>query len=573
MDMEIILHLGVSFVISLIFVPIIGRITKKLGIIAHINERTIHKGIISRTGGYAIYAAFLIAAAAFLKTDQQINAILIGGLVIFLTGFYDDIHDLSPKLKLLGQLIAALIVIIYGGISLKDLTLPFIPTNITYAISLIITLGWIVGITNAMNLIDGLDGLCAGISMITLMTISASSFIAGRGDIASLSMILVGAIGGFLVYNFHPAKIFMGDCGALFIGYMISVISLLGFGYETSTFFTLGAPIVVLAIPVADTLIAIIRRRVNHKQFDEADRGHLHHQLMFKLNLGQTKSVLILYLVTALFAIDSFIYERHPIRAVTLFIVLLILFELFVEVTDMISRKYKPVLTIANIFIKSDKLPKIKESAAFKKYLWRLTRGFGLFVVICIVITGIGSGVYYYHLESTKKKTVVYEKVNSPTTVMNQIYSEINKHTEVNNEQAKYVCAYFACDYYTLSNKGRNDIGGQAYFYKSRLSAFKNYAKKDYYKEANKYISSGKNKNIEVSSYRIISAQRSQVELSGLEGYRYYDIQLELTFKKKNPILGKEKITLTVTCINKDDKISVVSFDDDQSENNDVIES
>ena len=226
MSWEIILSFVVTFIISVILVPVVGKITKKLGIIAQVNNRTVHKGIIARTGGYAIYVSFLLGAMLFLKTDKQINSILLGGFIIFITGFLDDIYDLKPRYKLLGQLIAALVVIMYGEISLKGFALPFLPSIINYIIAIIITIGWIVGVTNAVNLIDGLDGLCAGISIIVLFTISMTSLQYGRTDISSLSLLLAGSIGGFLVFNFHPASIFMGDCGALFIGYMISVISL-----------------------------------------------------------------------------------------------------------------------------------------------------------------------------------------------------------------------------------------------------------------------------------------------------------------------------------------------------------
>ena len=201
--------------------------------------------------------------------------------------------------------------------------------------------------------------------MIVLITTGLISIHYGRTDITSLTLLLAGSIGGFLVFNFHPAKIFMGDCGALFIGFMLSVISLLGFGFKTSTFFTLGAPIVVLAVPIMDTLIAIIRRKVHHQRFDEADKGHLHHKLMFSLELGQTKSVLILYIATALFSICSFIHIYSVTASILLFALLLLVFEIFVEYTNMISRKYKPILTILNIFLKRDDLPKIKESKTY----------------------------------------------------------------------------------------------------------------------------------------------------------------------------------------------------------------
>ena len=436
MTLNNILAFCVTFIISVILTPFIGKITKEMGIIAHTNNRTVHHGIIPRTGGYAIYVAFLIGAMVFLKTDNQINSILIGGLIVFLFGLYDDIHNLPPKMKVLGQVAAALIVIFYGGISLKGFTIPYIPTILSYSIALIVTLGWIVGITNAVNLIDGLDGLCGGISMIVLITTGLISIHYGRTDITSLTLLLAGSIGGFLVFNFHPAKIFMGDCGALFIGFMLSVISLLGFGFKSSTFFTLGAPIVVLAVPIMDTLIAIIRRKVHHQRFDEADKGHLHHKLMFSLELGQTKSVLILYIATALFSICSFIHIYSGTASILLFALLLLVFEIFVEYTNMISRKYKPILTILNIFLKRDDLPKIKESKTYLMIAKRHHVKYILIGFLCAVIAV--SGVLVYHNHNDKKPVVntpviTYAMPNHPTSLMKSVHEDINaSHTKRN---------------------------------------------------------------------------------------------------------------------------------------------
>ena len=479
MTLNNILAFCVTFIISVILTPFIGKITKEMGIIAHTNNRTVHHGIIPRTGGYAIYVAFLIGAMVFLKTDNQINSILIGGLIVFLFGLYDDIHDLPPKMKVLGQVAAALIVIFYGGISLKGFTIPYIPTILSYSIALIVTLGWIVGITNAVNLIDGLDGLCGGISMIVLVTTGLISIHYGRTDITSLTLLLAGSIGGFLVFNFHPAKIFMGDCGALFIGFMLSVISLLGFGFKTSTFFTLGAPIVVLAVPIMDTLIAIIRRKVHHQRFDEADKGHLHHKLMFSLELGQTKSVLILYIATALFSICSFIHIYSVTASILLFALLLLVFEIFVEYTNMISRKYKPILTILNIFLKRDDLPKIKESKTYLMIAKRHHVKYILIGFLCAVIAVSGGFVYYTHND---KKPVVntpvatYAMPSHPTSLMKSVHEDINaSHTKRNTCQN--VAALFAIDFFTISNKKKDEIGGAQYFYSDRLDNFEEFAK------------------------------------------------------------------------------------------------
>lgn len=365
MTLTVVLSFVVTMILSAAMIPLIIKLGNQLGIVAHMNKRTVHKHEIARIGGYAIYISSLIGSMLFLKTDHQINAILISGFIIFMVGLYDDVHDLSPKVKLIFEMLAALIVIVYGQVYIKGFG--YFPSDAMTLLSGIVTLFWIIGITNAINLIDGLDGLSAGISIIVLVTISVTSILSGRSDIAALSLVLAGSIMGFLFFNFHPAKIFMGDCGALYIGFMISVISLLGFGYNASGFFTLGAPIIVLMVPIMDTLIAILRRKIHHKKFSEADRGHLHHNLMFKLNLGQRKSVLILYLVTILFSLSSYLYYYNQMAGTILFIALMILFEIFVEITDMISRKYKPLLTLANVFIDSDKFPKIKFLERYRK--------------------------------------------------------------------------------------------------------------------------------------------------------------------------------------------------------------
>lgn len=562
MSLEICLSFVVTFILSLILVPTVGKVSKQLGIIAHTNKRTIHKGVIARTGGYGIYMSFLIGTMIFLKTDTQINAMLIGGFIMFLTGFYDDIHDLSPKLKLLGQIIAALVVIIYGDIVLKGFSLPFLPDSVSYIFAIMITILWIVGISNAINLIDGLDGLCAGISIIVLVTISLTSLTYGRSDISSLSLLLAGAIGGFLVFNFHPASIFLGDCGALFIGFMIAVISLLGFGYKSSSFFTLGAPIVVLMVPIMDTFIAIIRRKVHHKSFSEADRNHLHHKLMFSLELGQTKSVLILYAVTVLFSLCSYLYLFDKVGATILFIALMLLFELFVEATNMIDRKYKPFLTILNIFIKSEYLPSIKDTKPYQKIIQKAKKRYA--VILIIVIGIVFSLVLILNNEEKavpqKKVTIEYVELSNETSLMSDIYNQLV--TAINRGDKKterqLVAAYFVSDYYTLSNKEDGKIGGIDYFYADKKDDFTAYAQNEYYKKNQSYVSLP-----EVVRYDILSNTSSYKALSGLEDYSYYDVEVQITFKENNPILNATQYITTVTLIEKDQKFSVIAMESD----------
>ena len=481
MTLTVVLSFVVTMILSAAMIPLIIKVGNQLGIVAHMNKRTVHKHEIARIGGYAIYISSLIGSMLFLKTDHQINAILISGFIIFMVGLYDDVHDLSPKVKLIFEMLAALIVIVYGQVYIKGFG--YFPSDAMTLLSGIVTLFWIIGITNAINLIDGLDGLSAGISIIVLVTISVTSILSGRSDIAALSLVLAGSIMGFLFFNFHPAKIFMGDCGALYIGFMISVISLLGFGYNASGFFTLGAPIIVLMVPIMDTLIAILRRKIHHKKFSEADRGHLHHNLMFKLNLSQRKSVLILYLVTILFSLSSYLYYYNQMAGTILFIALMILFEIFVEITDMISRKYKPLLTLANIFIDSDKFPKIKFLDQYRKRRTpkKAMRDHFIIGVLCLSLVVVAG--YFISINNPQlpiKTTDVkspYSKI-SDIDLMNTIYARLDTSYKEHNEEdeCQLVAAYFACDYYTFVDKKDDEIGGLDYMYPDMIENFSNYA-------------------------------------------------------------------------------------------------
>lgn len=554
MRLEIILSFVITMIVATILVPIVNSIGEKLGIIAVMNERTIHNKEITRIGGYAIYISFLLGTALFLKTDPQINAILIAGFIIFMVGLYDDIHDLSPKVKVLAELIAACIVIFYGGISLQGI--PWLPAFVLP----IITIIWIVGITNAINLIDGLDGLSAGISIIVLVTISMTSLTSGRTDIASLSLILAGAVMGFLFYNFHPAKIFMGDSGALFVGFMISVISLLGFGYNVSTFFTLGAPIVVLMVPIMDTLIAIIRRKVHKKKFSQADRRHLHHNLMFKLKLGHTKSVLVLYTITILFSLTSYVYLYDATLGTFMFLALMFCFELFVELTNMIGRKYKPLLTVLNIFIRSKHLPKVKTLERYlakktpaKKRRERLTLIF-LFIVVCV-----GSGYYMLPKLNTPNKEVVkkqtpYTLVSEKNSLTKEIYTNLDRAYQNNQkeEEGRLVAVYFACEYLSLKYHPK-DVGGISYIYPSLTSDFEQYANESYYQYRQTYP------DLEIQSYKIISFSPSKVSVEGLENNKYYNVLLSFTYNQK---IENMNTTANVVVVLDNDRYYVVGIED-----------
>ena len=556
MNPSLIMSFVVTMVITALLIPIVMKIGAKLGIVAHKNKRTVHKVEVPRIGGYAIYISSLIGMVIFLKTDPQINAILIASFLVFFVGLFDDVHDLSPKTKLIVELIAALIVILYGDIYLKGFD--FLPANWPPILPGAITVLWIVGITNAINLIDGLDGLSSGISIIVLFTISITSLTSGRTDIASLSLVLAGAIMGFLFYNFHPAKIFLGDCGALYIGFMISVISLLGFGYNVSTFFTLGAPIVVLMVPSMDTLIAIIRRKVHHKKFSEADKAHLHHNLMFKLKLGHRKSVIVLYGVTFLFSLTSYIYLYDSLLGTIMFIILMLIFELFVEMTNMVSRKYKPLLTIINIFIQSDRLPKIKflERYRLKRSKKRVIID-RLIIIGCLVLIISGAGFYLFDDNNKpiaeETRVTPYVKTGS-TQLLDDIYIRLDKsyQNKLVSEECQLVAAYFAADYFTLKGKKDNQVGGLDYVYPSLQSELSSFALKSFYTYKEKYP------KLEVVDYEIISFSPSKVVVDGLEDNEYYNVLISLEFNREVEEISK---SANIVLVLENERFYVVGID------------
>ena len=556
MNPSLIMSFVVTMVITALLIPIVMKIGAKLGIVAHKNKRTVHKVEVPRIGGYAIYISSLIGMVIFLKTDPQINAILIASFLVFFVGLFDDVHDLSPKTKLIVELIAALIVILYGDIYLKGFD--FLPANWPPILPGAITVLWIVGITNAINLIDGLDGLSSGISIIVLFTISITSLTSGRTDIALLSLVLAGAIMGFLFYNFHPAKIFLGDCGALYIGFMISVISLLGFGYNVSTFFTLGAPIVVLMVPIMDTLIAIIRRKVHHKKFSEADKAHLHHNLMFKLKLGHRKSVIVLYGVTFLFSLTSYIYLYDSLLGTIMFIILMLIFELFVEMTNMVSRKYKPLLTIINIFIQSDRLPKIKflERYRLKRSKKRVIID-RLIIIGCLVLIISGAGFYLFDDNNKpiaeETRVTPYVKTGS-TQLLDDIYIRLDKsyQNKLVSEECQLVAAYFAADYFTLKGKKDNQVGGLDYVYPSLQSELSSFALKSFYTYKEKYP------KLEVVDYEIISFSPSKVVVDGLEDNEYYNVLISLEFNREVEEISK---SANIVLVLENERFYVVGID------------
>jgi UDP-GlcNAc:undecaprenyl-phosphate GlcNAc-1-phosphate transferase len=327
------------FTISLLLTPLIKRWSTKAGAYAHENARTIHHGKISRIGGVAIYLGFLITMALTVTADDAINGVVLGGSIMFFVGLIDDLIDIKPVVKLFFEVIAAC-VLIYYGVRVDVLRLPFGIKITFWPITYLFTLVWVCGITNAVNLIDGLDGLCGGLSVIILVTTASVAIIERRVDIVQITLILAASTLGFLVYNSYPASIFMGDCGSLFLGFMISAISLLGF--KSSTIITLALPIVLLLLPIIDTLSAILRRTLKGMKFSQADKSHIHHLLMNQF--GHPRTVLIMCGLTTLFGMSALLYMINKPVGFLVLVALLIGVELFIEKSAMISEKFHPLM-------------------------------------------------------------------------------------------------------------------------------------------------------------------------------------------------------------------------------------
>ncbi len=342
MEDEIITRIFLMILISFLFVALVMPFIKKLAF--HIGaldipraeegHRHIHKKTTPKLGGLAIFLGFLFSYMIFGEHSSTMNSILIGSFLIVLTGIIDDIHSIKASVKFTGQLAAACVVTFYGGILLQDVSA--FGFYIDFGIlAYPITVLFIVACINCMNLIDGLDGLAGGISAIYYLTIGIIAAILGKlGLDVTLTFIMFGAVLGFLVHNFHPATVFAGDSGSMFMGFMVAVIALLGFKNVTFTSFIV--PLLILAIPILDTFFAIVRRKLKGESFSTPDKLHIHHQFL-NMNFSYRTSVLIIYAIQILFAIASIVYVlRDNQVGYILYTILVIIVMLLVLKTDVV---------------------------------------------------------------------------------------------------------------------------------------------------------------------------------------------------------------------------------------------
>ena len=329
-----------TFLVVTILIPFIKKIAIQINAIDIPRERHIHKKPIPKLGGVAIFLGFLVGYMIFGTHTVTMNAVLIGSFLIILTGVVDDIVELKPITKFFGQLAATAVIVFYGNLLMTSISAFGITWNFPTVVSHIVTLVFIIGCINCINLIDGLDGLSGGISSIYFLTVGIISIIQGSFGLEYvLSFIMLGAVLGFISYNFHPATIFAGDSGSMFMGFIISIIALLGFKNVTLTSFII--PLLILAIPILDTLFAILRRLLKGESIAKADKLHIHHQFLNR-NFSQRQTVIIIYIIDALFALSSIVYVlKDRTLGYALYIILFIIVITFVLKTNVIFEHKK----------------------------------------------------------------------------------------------------------------------------------------------------------------------------------------------------------------------------------------
>ncbi len=282
------------------------------------DDRRMHKKPIPRMGGLAIFVAFAVTSLIFADINREMMGILAGAIVIVVLGMLDDIYRLNAWIKLIVQIAAAVIPVV-SGVTIEFINLfgNYITFNTIEAS--IITVIWIVAVTNAVNLIDGLDGLACGVSTISAFSIMFFALLQLNFGVALLVAILAGSCLGFLPYNRNPAVIFMGDTGALFLGYTLSAISVMGL-FKFDAFISFWIPFLIFALPLADTIFATLRRIIHRQSIFSPDRGHFHHKLI-DIGFTQKQAVSVLYSVSALFSISAITFSEKKLLESFLIIV------------------------------------------------------------------------------------------------------------------------------------------------------------------------------------------------------------------------------------------------------------
>ncbi|MBO5453106.1 MAG: undecaprenyl/decaprenyl-phosphate alpha-N-acetylglucosaminyl 1-phosphate transferase [Clostridia bacterium] len=309
---KIVLAFFVALGIAFASTPLAKLTAEKIGAIdVPRDARRMHKTPIPRLGGIAIYFGFVASFLFFGVLTPEMLGILAGSVIIVILGILDDRKPIKASVKFLVQLVAATVVAL-SGVKIEVFTNPLLFSSQEYLIlgslSIPVTVLWIAAVTNAVNLIDGLDGLAAGVASISSVCLLVIALMFSETNIAVFTACIAGACIGFLPYNLNPAKIFMGDSGALFLGFVLACISIEGV-FKAYAVISFAVPLLVLALPIFDTTIAILRRIKNKKPIMQPDRGHLHHRLI-DMGFNQKQAVLILYLIAGLLGLSAIVLTR-----------------------------------------------------------------------------------------------------------------------------------------------------------------------------------------------------------------------------------------------------------------------
>ena len=321
--LRILLTIGVGFAISFAATPIVKSFAQKVGAIdVPRDARRVHDHPIPRMGGMAIFLGFLISVLLFVDISRPVRGILLGAVLIVACGAIDDVVSLNAWIKLAVQ-VAAAIVAVAHGVVIEVFRNPNIFSEnealVLGALAVPVTVIWIVGITNSVNLIDGLDGLAVGVSTIASTTMFVVALLVSEGNVAVILAALMGACLGFMPYNLNPAKIFMGDAGSLLLGYVLSTVSVVGM-FKFYAIVTFVVPILALALPLFDTLCAIIRRLLRGQSPMHPDRGHLHHRLI-DMGLSQKQAVAVLYSISAVLGLCAVVLATTGVVRICMVVV------------------------------------------------------------------------------------------------------------------------------------------------------------------------------------------------------------------------------------------------------------
>lgn len=320
---------ALALVLVLVVTPFVRRWAFKCGALDRPDPRKVHDRVMPRLGGLAVYTGFVVAVLLTRELTIQVAGLIAGGTLIVLLGILDDTRGVSPRFKLAGQVLAALAIMPFG-LKVEFLTNPLSDEMIALGwLAVPVTVLWLVSVTNAVNLIDGLDGLAGGTSCIAALTLAGVVWIdvranggtPGQWDALALALILAASALGFLRYNFYPARIFLGDSGSMFLGFSLAALSVMGMA-KSATFISIFVPIVILGIPILDTFFAIIRRYTEHRPIFSPDREHLHHRLV-ELGLSHRQAVLCIYAVSLVLGLSAILLTiLTPKEAVFLLVLL-----------------------------------------------------------------------------------------------------------------------------------------------------------------------------------------------------------------------------------------------------------